>query len=249
MRNIFQTDSRTQPSRNAAKWIAASAALALTACGGETSTSPAANNNAAGASAFEIENDHAIGNPNAKVTIVEHASVMCGACANWHNTVFPDLKKKYIDTGLVRFVFREFPTAPENLAQAGFLIANCTGSDKFFDNIKLQFNRQPQIFKSMQSGTVLNEYIAIGKAGGLSEAETMACLKDEAQIAKYEAKVQNGLDNGVTSTPTFFMNGEKLGRTSDGELVFKLDSFDEALRPILGDEATKSSDTDADKTE
>jgi len=244
MKHFFKTDSRL-----ALKAVAMTTALALAACGGDTGTSSAANNNAAGASVYEIENDHVIGNPNAKVTIVEHASVMCGACANWHNTVYPDLKKKYIDTGLVRFVFREFPTAPENLAQAGFLIANCTGSDKFFENIKLQFNRQPQIFKAMQSGTVLNEYIAIGKAGGLSEEETMACLKDETQIANYEAKVQNGLDNGVTSTPTFFINGEKAGRTADGELVFKLDAFDELLRPILGEEATKSSEPETDKVE
>jgi len=233
MTYFFNTDSRM-----AAKITATAAALLLVACGGDATT-PAAGNNNAGASSYEIENDHAIGNPDAKATVVEYASVMCGVCKNWHETVYPEFKKKYIDTGHVRFVFREFPTPPENLAQAGFLIANCSGDAKFFDNIKLQFQRQPQIFKAMQSGKVLEEYIAIGKAGGLSEDETMACLKDEGRIADYNAKVQNGLDNGVTGTPSFFLNGEKLDRNAEGKLVFKIEDFDAALTPILGADVTK----------
>lgn len=239
MRNFFSTDSeKPRPFAKAAAVLAA--AVILSSCGGDTGTKASTGGAASEAGLYTIENDHIIGNADAKVTIVEHASVMCGACRNWHEAVYPDFKKKYIDTGLVRFIFREFPTPPENLAQAGFLIANCAGDAKFFDNIKLQFKRQPQVFKAMQNGTVLQEYVAIGKAGGLSEEETMACLRDEAQIAKYEAKVQNGIDNGVTSTPSFFMNGEKLDRTSDGKQFFLMNSFDEALAPILGAEATKA---------
>lgn len=239
MRHFFGTDSaNTHPLTKIAAALAAAAILS--SCGSDAGTKATTNSTSGDAGLYTIENDHIIGNANAKVTIVEHASVMCGACQNWHETVYPDFKKKYIDTGLVRFIFREFPTPPENLAQAGFLIANCTGDDKFFDNIKLQFKRRPQIFKAMQDGTVLQEYVAIGKAGGLSEEETMACLRDEEQIAKYEAKVQNGLDNGVTGTPSFFMNGVKLDRTSAGKQVFLMESFDEALAPILGAEATKS---------
>lgn len=238
MKNFFDTDSRGG-FRFAKALSATAAALILASCGGDAGTTTPTSGST---SSYEIANDHAIGNPDAKATIVEHASVMCGACANWHNTVYPDFKKKYIDTGLVRFVFREFPTQPENLAQAGFLIANCSGPEKFFDNIKLQFNRQQQIFKAMQTGTVLDEYIAIGKAGGLSEEETMACLKDEQRIADYEAKVQNGLDNGVTGTPSFFLNGEKVSRTASGQQVFTMETFDEILRPILGEEATQSSE-------
>lgn len=236
-------------SRFAKVLTATAAALLLAACGGDT---PKAASGTAGGTSFEIENDHAIGNPDAKVTIVEHASVVCGACRNWHETVYPDLKKKYIDTGLVRFVFREFPTAPESLAQAGFLIANCSGPDRFFDNIKLQFKRQPQIFKAAQAGggAVKDEYLAIAKAGGLSEADFEACLTNEEEIAKYEAKVQNGIDNGVTGTPSFFINGEKKDAAPSGPgKFFLLEHFDEALRPLLGEEATKSSEPADDKAE
>lgn len=237
MTRFFQTDSFSHSSSLKAFVLGGTAALLLAACGG---SSPAANSSSASSAertSYEWEDDHAIGNANAAVTIIEHASVVCGACANWHTTVYPDFKKKYIDSGLVRFVFREFPTAPENLAQAGFLIANCAGEDKFFENISLQFKRQKQIFAAAGDGTVKDEYIAIAKAGGLSEEQFEQCLQNPEEIERYETIVKMGLDAGVTGTPSFFVNGEKTK-------MFKLEDFDAALRPMLGNEATKSNEAD-----
>jgi len=85
-----------------------------------------------------VAGDHAIGNPDAKVTVVEYASVTCGHCANWHTSVYPEFKAQYVDTGKVRYVFREFPTPPQRLAHTGFLIANCADENKFFDNISMK---------------------------------------------------------------------------------------------------------------
>lgn len=241
MTNFTQTDSLKAPSQRSqlGSWLRASAiaavcTFALSACG-DTSSTATPVGGSADRSQYEFADDHAIGNPNAKATIIEHASVVCGACANWHLTVYPDFKKKYIDSGLVRFVFREFPTSPENLAQAGFLIANCAGEDKFFENISLQFKRQQQIFAAAGKGggAVKDEYVAIAKAGGLSEADFEQCLQDPEELARYEKVVQMGIDAGVTGTPSFFLNGEKTK-------MFKLEDFDKALRPILGEEATKS---------
>ena len=253
MTNFIQTDSAKPAGAliqigRATSWLRGAAlsavcAVALTACGGNDTAATAV-----GASAertqYEFDDDHAIGNVNAKATIIEYASVVCGACANWHTTVYPDFKKKYIDSGLVRFVFREFPTSPENLAQAGFLVANCSGEDKFFENISLQFKRQPQIFAAAGKGgtAVKDEYIAIAKAGGLSEAEFEQCLQNPEEIARYEKVVQMGIDAGVTGTPSFFVNGEKVK-------MFKLEDFDKALRPILGEEATRSENADEDSAE
>lgn len=217
--------------------------LALSACG--NSGSPKANANG-GQSAYEVADDHAIGNPDAKVTVVEYASVVCGACANFHTSVYPDFKKKYIDSGLVRFVFREFPTSPENLAQAGFLIANCAAEDRFFDNISLQFKRQRQIFKAAGDGTVRREYVAIAKSAGLSETEFDACLQNEEEIARYKAVYQAGIDAGVSSTPSFFVNGEAVKRTSSGSQLFTMESWDEYLTPLLGDDAPEVIVEDAD---
>lgn len=209
------------------------AALMLAACGGDGKATPTSG----GASDYEVAGDHATGNADAKVTVVEYASVTCGHCATWHTQVYPEFKTKYVDTGKVRYVFREFPTPPENLATAGFMIANCAADDKFFDNIMLQFKRQKQIFDAAGKGTVRDMYVSIAKSAGLSEEEFEACLVNEDERKRYEAVIQGGLDAGVTSTPTFFINGVK-------EQVFTLESFDEKIAPILGEPLpTKTEDT------
>ncbi len=202
-------------------------AFLLSACGGDKSATPTNSGTTNGQSEYEVAGDHAIGSPDAAVTLVEYASVTCGACANWHNTVYPDFKKKYIDTGKVRFVFREFPTPPVNLAQAGFLIANCAPEDRFFDNISLQFKQQRAL---LTSDDIRKAYVDLAKASGLNEEGFEACLKNEDEISKYEAVVKAGSDAGVTSTPTFFINGNK-------EKLFTIESFDEALAPLLGEDA------------
>lgn len=202
----------------------------LTACGSKTET-PSNGNAASGSSgsssSYEVAGDHAVGNPDAEVTIVEYASVVCGACANWHNSVYPDLKKKYVESGKVRFIFREFPTPPERLAFAGFTIANCAGEDNFLKNIQVQFKRQRALLSAQDKRAA---YENLAKASGLSVAEYEACLNDPEWKAKYDAIVQGGSDMGVTSTPTFFVNGTKAK-------AFTLEQFDELLAPMLGEAA------------
>lgn len=224
MLNFQKTDSRI---RHFA--VATMAAVALAACGGADTNTPSD-----GQSSYEVAGDHAIGNPDAKVTVVEYASVVCGACANFHNTVYDDLKSKYIDTGKIRFIFREFPTSPENLARAGFLIANCADDDKFFENIGLQFKRQRAI---LSSSDIRREYVNIAKAAGLSEADFETCMQNTDEIEKYEAVVKAGIDAGVSSTPSFFVNGQNIRRTPSGKQLFTIESFDEVLGPLLGEDA------------
>ena len=103
-------------SRRAAVTAAALAAMAtLAGCSG-------------GGQSGAVEGDMALGAPEgAKVTVVEYASVTCGHCAAWQEQVYPEFKAKYVDTNQVRYVFREFPTAPEAVAVAGFLVARCAG--------------------------------------------------------------------------------------------------------------------------
>ena len=123
--------------------------LALVACGGGGSKTSASSSGAPAStnSEYLIENDHVTGSADAPVTLVEYASVACGACANWHNSVYPDFKKKYVDTGKVRYVFREYVTGVPEYADAGFMIALCAGEKNYFKNISFQFKRQEQIFK------------------------------------------------------------------------------------------------------
>src|SRR5439155_18141168 len=86
--------------------------------------------------------DNSLGSPDAPVTIVEYASMTCPHCAHFHETAFPELKKKYIDTGKVRFIFREFPL--DSLALAGSMLARCAGTDRFFPMIETLFAQQKE---------------------------------------------------------------------------------------------------------
>lgn len=215
--------------------ILSAAILALAGCGAsETAAAPSGERGS-----FELPNDHAIGNPNAPVTVVEYASVSCGACANWHTTVYPDFKEKYIDTGEVRFVLREFPAGNPQLFLAGSMIANCA-DDKtpgaFFDNVKLQFERQGEIFNYAQNAPaqLRDQYAFIASEGGLSEAEMEACLADDEVRADMETRSQSGIDLGITGTPAFVINGEvRRG-------IFELEDFDAAIAQAKGD--TSSAD-------
>lgn len=200
------------------------AALGLVACGGNDAATKSSGN--LERSQYELAGDHAIGDPNAPITVVEYASVTCGACANWHAAVYPELRKKYIDTGKVRFVFREFPTPPENLATVGFLIANCAAEDKFFQNISLQFERQRELINSAREGRARAEYEALAKVAGLSTAEYEACLKDEDERAKLDAVIREGRERGISSTPSFIINGVQ-------EKVFTLEQFEEKFAAYI----------------
>ncbi len=182
----------------------------------------------------EEPGDFAIGDPNAPVTIIEYASVTCSHCATFHRTAFQDLKTRYIETGKVRFVFRELPTAPANLAVAGFVLARCAGADRYFDVIEVLFERQEAIFRAVQSGTQREMYMRIARNAGLSEDEFNACLADEAMInAIYESSERASEEFNVTGTPAFLINGE----LTPG--LRTIEQFEAALAPYLGEPAAE----------
>ncbi|MBL4852759.1 MAG: DsbA family protein [Robiginitomaculum sp.] len=203
-------------------------ALFLGACSGDSakSTSGAVSGER---TAYEVAGDHALGNPDAKVTVVEYASVTCGACGNWHTNVWPEFKSTYVDTGKVRFVYREFPTGVVSLANVGHLLANCAGEDKFFGLIDVQMKRQSQI---INSSDVKGEYVALAKSAGMNEAAFDACMADEEQISRLRKVADDASNAGVTGTPTFFINGKK-------EQMFVIEDFHKKLAPLLGDDAPK----------
>lgn len=219
-----------------------SAAL-FTACGNaETSTdsvdtTPAATTSNADRTSYERPDDHAIGRVDAPLVIVEYASVTCPGCAYWHQTVYDDLKARYIYTGKVRFVFREFLTGNPQLAEAGFKIALCANPDDYFKNIKLQFDRLQQITQMAQAGNTRAAYVNLAKSSGLSEEEFAACMANEAHRDHINSKMQQGFDEGVASTPAFFINGEsaKIG---------SVEQMDEVLMGLLGETASDDTDTD-----
>ena len=185
---------RPRPSRRLL--IAAVAALGLAACGG--SRSGAADSG-----------DMVQGRADAPVTVIEYASVTCGHCATFNEQVYPEFKKRYVDTGQVRYVFREFLTPPTDVAAAGFLVARCAGPDKYFSVVDAIFRSQAEMF-SGNGANVRPVLLRIAQTAGMTEQQFNACINDDAQLDALNKRVEAGLKAGITATPTFLINGKKL---------------------------------------
>ena len=173
--------------------------------------------------------DMTLGDPAAKVTVVEYASASCPHCARFNNNVFPDFRKKYIDTGKVHYVFREFLTQPVEVAMAGFLLARCAGKDKYFSVLDDYFRGQEEMYRTGNAGALIN---AVGARAGLSAQQINSCLGDEASAQALNNRVTRyANEDGVDSTPTFLINGKKLAGL-DHEV--NLADLDGAISPLLG---------------
>jgi protein-disulfide isomerase len=152
------------------------------------------------------EADMSMGNPKARVTLIEYASVGCPHCALWAREVFPALKAKYIDTGKVRFILREMLTGNGELAAAGFLTARCAGPAKYFQVVEAVYAAQEKL---EQEGA--GPLRAIAKDAGLNDAQFEACLNDEKALAALEARSRLAGDvDKITGTPTFVIGDRKL---------------------------------------
>ena len=165
--------------------------------------------------------DMAQGDEKAPVTIIEYASMTCPHCAAFHATTYPELKKRYIDTGKVRFIFREFPLDP--LAAAGFMLARCAGPDKYFPMIDTLF----QLQKEWVTQKPLGPLLAIAKQAGMSEQAFNECLQDQKLVDGIEDVRQRGMKLNVQSTPSFFVNGKPLRGN------YTIEDFEKAMAPYL----------------
>jgi len=168
--------------------------------------------------------DMALGPKDAAVTIIEYASMTCPHCAAFTEQVFPKIKEAYIDTGKIRFVFREFPL--DIKAAAASMLARCIAKDdpaKFFAAIDTLFRQQNNWYDKTTEGLTL-----IGKQAGLSAADIDTCLKDQALLDKIAADQKFANERlQVNSTPTFFINGEMI----KGETSFE--EFDKRIKALL----------------
>jgi protein-disulfide isomerase len=166
--------------------------------------------------------DMAIGPADAKVTVTEFASMTCPHCAAFNAEVFPKIKSAYIDTGKIRYIFREFPL--DIKAAAGSMLARCIAKDdagKYFAVIDMLFKQQNDWVMKNTTETLTR----IGKQAGLSQQQVEDCLKDQALLDKIAADQKYAAEVlKVDSTPTFFVNGDKIkGETSFEEFQKKID--------------------------
>ena len=169
--------------------------------------------------------DMALGPKDAPVTITEFASMTCPHCAAFNEQVFPKIKSEYIDTGKIRYIFREFPL--DIKAAAGSMLSRCIADGdaaKYFAVTDMLFRQQNDWVAKNTTETLTR----IGKQAGLTQQQVEACLKDQALLDKIAADQKYASDVlKVDSTPTFFINGEKI----KGEASFE--EFAKKINPLL----------------
>jgi len=168
--------------------------------------------------------DVALGPANAKVTIIEYASLTCSHCAAFHKDTYPVLKQRYIDTGQVRFILREFPLDP--LATAGFMLARCDGEGKYYPIVDMLFQQQRAWAFTEKPLDALRQMM---RQAGISQEKFDACLKDQKLYDAVNAvKTRGEKTFRVDSTPTFFINGQR----HPGNL--SIDEMEKIIKPLLG---------------
>ena len=168
--------------------------------------------------------EQAQGPADAKVTIIEYSSLTCPHCAAFHRDTYPQLKSRYIDTGKVRYVLREFPLDP--LATAGYMLARCDGGQRYFPIVDLLFQQQRNW---AYSDKPLDALQGLMRQAGFSQERFEACLRDQSLLQGVNAVKNRAADKlKIESTPTFFINGQR----HPGNL--SIDDLERIIKPMLG---------------
>jgi len=166
--------------------------------------------------------ERSIGSPDAPVTVIEYFSLTCPHCASFHNDVYGDLKQKYVDTGKVRFVYREFPRDGVDL-RAG-MMARCADPRRYAGLVQVLFKNQPNWTRSNDP---VGELAKIGRLAGIDDATFQSCLASEELANGLLAKRQNASSLGVQSTPTFEIGGQLYPGSRS------IEEFSEIIDPLL----------------
>ncbi len=167
--------------------------------------------------------DRVLGAADAPVTVVEYSSFVCPHCATWTNTVMPAFKTRFIDTGQVRFVYRDLPTSPAPVSTLAAKVSRCVAPDKAFDVIELLMKQQEAArLMRYPQGWFVNAI----EIGGRPSEEVIACVEDPATQAALDAQVADAQAADIRGTPTFFVNGKRVEDTS-------LDGLAAAIEPLL----------------
>nr|WP_319386097.1 thioredoxin domain-containing protein [uncultured Roseibium sp.] len=167
--------------------------------------------------------DKILGDENAPVTVVEYASMTCGHCANFHKNTWKPLKEQYVDTGKVRFIFREFPLDP--VSAAAFMLARCAPAENYFEIVDTMFeNQRAWAF----TDNPYNSLLDFSKQIGFTQESFEECLTNQGLLDAVNAVRDRAANEfGVNSTPTFFINGarhpgamsiDQMGALIDAEL-------------------------------
>lgn len=167
--------------------------------------------------------DQILGAADAPVTVVEYASLTCSHCGEFHKDTYPEVKKRYIDTGKIRFIFRDFPL--DQFATAGAMLGRCAGDGKYHAVTEAFFNQQDALRAAPDPFVWLQSF---AKQVGFTQESFEACLKNQSLTDNILAVRQRASEKfGVNSTPTFFFNG----KVRRGGMT--IEEFEKELEPFL----------------
>jgi protein-disulfide isomerase len=170
--------------------------------------------------------DMVIGAANAPVTIIEYASLTCPHCARFHNETLPKLKSEYVETGKVKYVFRDFPL--DRVALSAATIAQCAGPELYFTFLDVFFQQQPNWTRGNDTEAMLASLRRLARMGGMSDDQIDDCLKNkQMQDAVLASRMGGETQFQVRSTPTLIINGERHA----GALSF--DELEKIIKPLL----------------
>ena len=164
------------------------------------------------------------GNSDAKVTIVEYASFTCPHCATFHKEIFPQLREQYIDTGKVKFIYREVYFDAPGLW--GGLLARCVSSEKYFGVVDLLYKKQSKWASGSTEKEILNELFSIGRQVGMEDEQINKCMQNkEKSLKMIDAYLENSKIDKITSTPSLVINGKLLKPNNFGDLAVEIDKI------------------------
>jgi protein-disulfide isomerase len=159
--------------------------------------------------------DRSIGPADAPVTVIEYGSFSCDACAQWHELVYPVFKQRFIDSGQVRFIFRNLPTQPDEISLPGAALARCAAPERFFDVASALMRGQAAV---LRGGTREAWYAPAVAVSGRTLAQLEACAATPATRAALNRDIDSAHAADVHSTPSFFVNGRRVMDRSLGGL-------------------------------
>jgi protein-disulfide isomerase len=171
--------------------------------------------------------DMVMGLATAPITIIEYASLTCPHCANFHTTSFPQIKEQYIDQGLVKFVYRDFPL--DRAALWAAQLARCAGPDRYFSFLDVLFRQQGTWARGNDGAQIQDNLKRLGRLGGISDALFHECLQNKSvENAVLEQSLKGEREFKISSTPTIIINGNK----HTGAVSFE--EIDKVLKPLAG---------------
>lgn len=171
-------------------------------------------------------NDMVLGNPDAPVTIIEYASLTCPHCAAFSTGTMPQLQQNYIATGLVRFIYRDFPL--DGVALRAAQLARCAGPERFFGLVEVFFRQQDQWARGRDVNAVVNNLRPLTRLAGMTDEQFDQCIANREVESAIIRTAMEGQAQGVDGTPAIFINGTR------HRGAYTYDVIDQVLRPLTG---------------